>query len=93
MHRNEEAHAKVAHLFAENLGGFETVRYTCDEVTNDRVATLASTRLCDRISVDFECLCVELWTPIVRLVKESLILLLKVPKLVSSIRLEVGVEL
>jgi hypothetical protein len=78
----------MAHLFAENLGWLERVCYASDKVTNDRVATLTSSRLCNSIAVDLERLVVQFRAPIIRLIQECLILLLEMPKLIGLVRLK-----
>jgi hypothetical protein len=83
----------MAHLFAENFCGLERVGNARDKVTNDRVTTLSSSRLSNSIAVDLKRLIIQFRTPIVRLIKESLILLLKMPKLISLVRLKARVQL
>jgi len=83
----------MAHLFAENFCGLERVGNASDKVTNDWVTTLSSSRLSNSIAVDLKCLIIQFRTPIVGLIKESLILLLKMPKLISLVRLKARVQL
>lgn len=66
----------MAHLLAENLGRLKRVGHTCDIVTNYWVAALPSTRLCNSVPIDLKRFRVQLRAPVVRLVEESLVLLL-----------------
>lgn len=83
----------MAHLFAKDLCGLKWVGDTRDEVTDDRVAALTATGLCDSISINLKGFSVQLGAPVIWLIKESLILLLQVPEFVSLIRLKARVEL
>lgn len=83
----------MAHLLAKDLGRFKRVSHTRDEVTNHRVAALASAGLRDSVSVDLQSFSVKLRAPVIALIEESLILLLQMPQFVSLVRFKAGVKL
>ena len=92
VHRDEEREGQVIHLFGEYLAGLEAVTNTRDIVIQYWVATLSHARLGDGLSVDLNGFLMEVFTPIVTLVQEVFVLLVQMPQFVSSVRLEILVQ-
>lgn len=68
VHGDEEGQREVVHLLREDLAGFEAVADTLDVVVEDWVATLSHARFSDCLSVDFNCLLMQISAPVVTLV-------------------------
>jgi hypothetical protein len=82
----------VIHLLGEDLAGLEAVAYTLDVVVQNGVAALSHTRLGDRLSVDLNGFLMQISAPIVALIQEIFVLLVQMPQFVSSVRLEVFIQ-